>query len=167
MAQVKTQQKRVYAKERAKGASIRKAAAKAKISKNTGVALEQSAIVKSEMHAALDKIGCTAEKIAQTVHRNLDAQKCISANIVINQGKPGATAAEKDGMKPADAMTKDFVEVPDCMAQLKAAELAGKFRSDFVERVEHSGGIEFNYSDRLEAAKKRSVEALLARRGKA
>jgi len=124
---VKPQQKKVYAKERAKGASIRKAAEKAKINKNTGLALERSAIVKSEMHAALDKIGCTAEKIAQTVHRNLDAQKVISANIIAKSG---------DEMADAHSMTKDFVEVPDNMAQLKAAELAGKFRSDFVEKSE-------------------------------
>ena len=129
---VKPQQKKVYAKERAKGASIRKAAAKAKIDKNTGLALEKSSIVKSEMHAALDKIGCTAEKIAQTVHRNLDAQKVISANIIAKSG---------DEMADAHSMTKDFVEVPDNMAQLKAAELAGKFRSDFVEKVEHSGTV--------------------------
>ena len=162
---VKPQQKKVYAKERAKGASIRKAAEKAKINKNTGLALEQSAIVKSEMHAALDKIGCTAEKIATTVLESLDATKVISANVI--RGKPDSIADQKDGMKEADEYTKDFVDVPDYAVRCKAAELAGKFRSDFVERVEHSGGIEFNYSDRLEAAKKRSVEALLARRGKA
>jgi len=162
----KPREKKIYVRERAKGKTIRKAAKIAGISPTTGVTLEKrDPAFRSEMHAALDKIGCTAEKIATTVLESLDATKVISANVI--RGKPDSIADQKDGMKEADEYTKDFVDVPDYAVRCKAAELAGKFRSDFVERVEHSGGIEFNYSDRLEAAKKRSVEALLARRGKA
>lgn len=133
-----------YLKERIVNKKTQSAAAKAaKISRRTAIRAEQDPRVLSEMAQALDTAGGTKSKIAETVVRNLDAQKVISANIVINQGKRGATADEKDGMKPADVMTKDFVEVPDCMAQLKAAELAGKFRGDFVEKqeVKHSGNI--------------------------
>ena len=124
----KPREKKIYVRERAKGKTIRKAAKIAGISPTTGVTLEKrDPAFRSEMHAALDKIGCTAEKIAQTVHRNLDAQKVISANVIAKSG---------DEMADAHSMTKDFVEVPDNMAQLKAAELAGKFRSDFIERSE-------------------------------
>jgi hypothetical protein len=37
-------------------------------------------------------------------------------------------------MADAHSMTKDFVDVPDYQARIKAAELAGKFRGDFIER---------------------------------
>ena len=127
MAKAKEANKKIYIRERVKGASIRKAAKKAGIDKNTGIKVEKSEAFKSEMHLALDKVGCTSEKIATTVHRNLDAQKVISANIIAKSG---------EGMADANSMTKDFVEVPDSMAQLKAAELAGKYRGDFVEKSE-------------------------------
>lgn len=125
-----------YIKARAKGKSIRKAAKAAKVSTATAVRAEADPRIKSEMAVALEKAGATKDKIAQTVLEAMDATKVISANIVINQGKKGATANEQDGMKPADGMTKDFVDVPDYQARIKAAELAGKFRGDFVEKSE-------------------------------
>ena len=126
-----------YLKERAKGKSYRKAAIAAGVSKSTATRAERDPRIKSEMARALERVGCTSDKIAQVVHRNLDASKVISANII----KKGKEANDRDGMKDADENTKDFVEVPDGAVQLKATELAGKFRGDFVERkeIEHKG----------------------------
>lgn len=133
--------------------SIRKAAQEAGISDSTAFRAERDPRIKSEMAAALEKAGGTADKIAQVVVRNLNAQKVISANIISKSG---------EGMKDADSMTKDFIEVPDGAVQLKAAELAGKFRADFIERVQHSGSIDF--TDRLEQARKRAIDAVRNRK---
>lgn len=130
---------RKYITQRVKGNSTRKAAKEAGISHATAMRAEKDPRIKSAMAKALDKVGCTEKKIAQTVLEALDATKVISANIV----RKGATASERDGMKDADENTKDFVDVPDFQARIKAAELAGKFRGDFIEKqqVEHSGSV--------------------------
>ena len=127
-----------YIKERViKRKSIRKAAKAAGIGVATAARAEADPRIKSEMAKALDKAGATKDKIAEVVARNLDAQKVISANIVAKNG---------EGMADAHSMTKDFVEVPDGPTQLKAAELCGKFRGDFVERHEHELGPEAKHS---------------------
>ena len=120
----KSKQKK-YLTERAKGNTQSKSAKIAGISKRTAVRTEKDPIVRTRMQIAFEKNGGNADKIAVTVIRNLDAQKVISANVMAG-----------NDMKDAGSMTKDFIEVPDCMAQLKAAELAGKFCGDFVEKAE-------------------------------
>lgn len=116
-----------YLKARAKGDSTRKAAKKAGISHATAIRAEADPKIRTAMAKALDRAGATDDKIAEVVVRNLDAQKVISANIISKYG---------DGMADAHSTTKDFIEVPDGPTQLKAAELAGKFRGDFIERSE-------------------------------
>lgn len=123
-----------YITERAKGKSTRKAAKAAGISHATAMRAEKDPHIKTAMTLALERAGCTEDKIAEVITRNLDAQKVISANIIRNKNSP--ISDDQDGMKDADENTKDFVEVPDGPTQLKAAELAGKFRQDFVERTE-------------------------------
>lgn len=124
-----------YLKERVvKRKSIRKAAKSAGISVATAARAEKDPAIQNAMARALEKAGATEDKIAEVVARNLDAQKVISANIIAKGG---------EGMADAHGMTKDFIEVPDGAVQLKAAELAGKFRGDFIEKkqVEHVGGV--------------------------
>jgi len=149
-----------YLKERGKGKSIRKAAKAAGVPLRTAARAEGDPKLKSEMAQALEKVGATKEKIALTVLEAMDATKVISANVV--RGRSDSLADEKDGMADAHSMTKDFVDVPDFQARIKAAELAGKFRGDFTEKVEHSGEINHNvnFTDRLETARKRASEAL-------
>lgn len=149
----KVKEKR-YLKERViNKKSIRKAAEASGVNERTAFRAEADPRIKSAMAKALERAGATEDKIAQVVARNLDAQKVISANIINKSG---------EGMKDADSMTKDFIEVPDGTVQLKAAELAGKFRSDFIERVQHSGSIDF--TDRLEQARKRATDAVRNRK---
>lgn len=123
-----------YLKARAKGENKTQAAKKARIGRTTAWRAEKDPRVRSEMAAALEKAGVTKEKIAKTVLAALDANKVISANVIAKSG---------DGMADANSMTKDFVEVEDHPTRLKASELAGKFRGDFIERqeVEHSGSV--------------------------
>lgn len=125
---------KAYLKERAKGKSIRKAAAAAGVAKATAFRAEADPRIRSEMAIALEKAGATKEKIAATILAAMDANKVISANVIAKSG---------DGMADANSMTKDFVEVEDHPTRLKASELAGKFRGDFIERqeVEHSGSV--------------------------
>jgi hypothetical protein len=120
----KSKQK-VYLKERVKGNSIRKAAAAANVSRKTAERAEKDPEIKSAMRRALDKVGADDKKIARTVFEGLDATKVISANIINQAG---------DGHADANSMTKDFIDVPDYQSRIKAAELAGKFRGDFIER---------------------------------
>jgi len=107
--------------------SIKLAAKKARISPRTAVRIEADPRVKSEMYKALEAVGATSERIAAAVLESLAATKVISANIVSQSG---------DGMADATIMTKDFIDIPDYAVRCKAAELAGKFRGDFVERSE-------------------------------
>lgn len=148
-----------YLRERVvKRKSVRKAAKAAGVSIPTAFRAERDPKIKSAMAAALDKVGATEEKIARTIANALDANKVISANLIAKDG---------EGMADAHSMTKDFVEVEDHPTRLKASELAGKFRGDFIERVELGDPGEFaGLTERLEAARSRSLEAMRARRGK-
>ena len=108
----KVKQKK-YITERAKGKSIRKACAAAGVPLQTAVRAEKDPAIKSAMARALERAGATEDKIAQVVFRNLEAKKILP---------PGEDGKSK--------------KVDDGQVQLKAAELAGKFRGDFVERSE-------------------------------
>ncbi|HQT90621.1 MAG TPA: hypothetical protein PL001_01175 [Candidatus Kryptobacter bacterium] len=108
----KSKQK-TYLKQRAKGDSTRKAAKIAGISHATAIRAEADPRLRTSMAIALDKAGATDIKIASVVFRNLDAKRVLP---------PGEDGKSK--------------KVDDGQVQLKAAELAGKFRGDFVERAE-------------------------------
>lgn len=123
---------KTYLTRRVKGDSTRKAAKAAKISHATAIRAEKDPRIKSAMARALEKVGCTERHIAQVVYEGTKADKVISANIIAKSG---------EGMADAHSMTKDFIEVPDHPSRIKAAELAGKFRGDFTEKVEHSGQV--------------------------
>jgi len=62
--------------------------------------------------------GLTLGKIIGVVNDGTEANKVISAMVINKKG---------DGMKQANSMTKDFIEVPDHPTRLKAAEIAAKW----------------------------------------
>lgn len=66
--------------------------------------------VKRAIQEILEEQGMTDEKLADVAVKGLDAQKVISAVIIAPKG---------EGMKDANSMTKDFIEVPDYDAQHK------------------------------------------------
>jgi hypothetical protein len=132
----KVKQKR-YIKERAKGKSIRKAAKAADVPFATAARAESDPAIKSAMTRALESVGCTDKKIATTVLEALDANKTVSA------------VSGKD----AGAGSVDFVDVPDFPSRLKAAELAGKFRGDFVEKHQVDQNVTVSVIDYSKAIK--------------
>lgn len=73
--------------------------------------------------------GLTDGKIFNKVIEQMDAMKPISCNVYIKKDHPTSQA---DGeMAPANGCTKDFVDVPDNQAQLKAVEIAAKLKGMF------------------------------------
>jgi len=57
----------------------------------------------------------------------LNATKCISAMVIAPNG---------EGMKDANSMTKDFVEVPDYPTRLRANDSISKLKGHLIERSE-------------------------------
>jgi hypothetical protein len=58
----------------------------------------------------------------------LDATKVISANMIAPNG---------EGMKGANSVTKDFIEVPDYAVQLKANDSISKLKGYVVDKSQH------------------------------
>lgn len=61
----------------------------------------------------LKKAGISTEKVYSTLADELEANKVISCNVIASDG---------EGMKDANSMTKDFVDVPDWQARDKALD---------------------------------------------
>jgi len=77
------------------------------------------------MQKALEEQNITEFRLARKIDQGLDATKLISAIVVAPDG---------EGMKEADSMTKDFIEVPDYFARHKYLETALTLRGDFLEK---------------------------------
>lgn len=63
---------------------------------------------------AMEKAGITRAKVYQKVCEGLDATKVISSNVIAQDG---------EGMKDANSMTKDFIEVPDFKERRESAKI--------------------------------------------
>lgn len=106
--------------------------AKAKIEKD----------METPMARALRMVGATDEKVAKRLNDALFAKrtvfytkKSIARKLDEETGKmkiigSGAITAEK--------------EVEDHHAAMKAVELVGKFKGQFLQKIEHSGGVEID-----------------------
>jgi hypothetical protein len=84
----------------------------------------------------MDKHNVTDDRLLKKLSAGLDAQKVISANVVIKK-------SDGDEMKPADGMTKDFIEVDDWQAQHKFWKDAMELRGHFPKKaqIEHTGEV--------------------------
>ncbi len=80
--------------------------------------------IKECFKAILDK-AVPDDTLADKYVQLLESQKVISANVIAQSG---------EGMADAHAMTKDFIEVPDCMAQLNTANSIAKLKGYMVEK---------------------------------
>ena len=70
------------------------------------------------------------EKVPDDFHSNvyregMEANKVISANVIAPNG---------EGMKDANSMTKDFIEVPDHPTRIKAADSVSKLKGLVVDK---------------------------------
>ena len=74
--------------------------------------------VKNPTILFLEAQGLSLGEVVETVKEATKANKVISAMVVNKKG---------DGMKDANSMTKDFIEIPDHPTRLKAAEMAAKW----------------------------------------
>ncbi len=107
--------------------------------------------METPMARALRMVGATDEKVAQRLNDALFAKrtvfytkKSIARKLDDETGKmkiigSGAITSEK--------------EVDDHQAAMKAVELVGKFKGQFLQKIEHSGGIDIdNPADNLSTA---------------
>jgi DNA-binding CsgD family transcriptional regulator len=99
----------------------------------------------SSFKALLDKV-ISDDRLSEKYSQLLESKKCISAMVIAPNG---------EGMKDANSMTKDFVEVDDCAVQLKAADSISKLKGHLVEKVDVNHNIDKNLFD---AARKAFME---------
>ena len=90
--------------------------------------LEKSA--KVCMSDAFEQVGITDTYLAKHAQEGMNATKIISATIIAKSG---------DGLKDADSMSKDFIEVPDWQARHRYYETVCKMSDRVKDKVEHSG----------------------------
>lgn len=101
---------------------------------NSGKARKE-VLQKPTIIEVMEKQGITDERVMQVLDDGLKADKVISATIIAGNG---------EGMKDADSMSKDFIEVPDHPTRHKffdsACKLKSLYPSEKVE-VEHTGQV--------------------------
>jgi len=91
----------------------------------------------------MDKVNVTDTKLIQKLAEGLDSTKVISANII---------APSKDGMKDADSMTKDFIDVPDFATRHKYLETGLKLRGHLREKLDVNVNVDL--ADRIAQARR-------------
>jgi DNA-binding CsgD family transcriptional regulator len=80
--------------------------------------------VRSEFQKLLDNAIPDSE-LSVKYKELLNSKKCISAMVIAPNG---------EGMKDANSMTRDFVEVDDCAVQLKAADSISKLKGHLSDK---------------------------------
>lgn len=83
--------------------------------------------VESEREKAIRESGLNRLEVYQTARAGLTANKVISANVIANDG---------EGMKDANSMTKDFIDVPDMRERRESAKLCLQIFGDIKEGAE-------------------------------
>jgi len=96
--------------------------------------------VKEAITEIMDRQGITDDRLVEVLGQGLGATKVISAMVI--KGDPSSIADEKDGMKEADSMTKDFIEVDDYMARHKYLETGLKLRGHLQSKVDVNVAVE-------------------------
>lgn len=117
----------------AEGKTLRQAAIEAGLSPKTAPA--QVNAILNEPETAKDLKALLDEVIPDSVlsakyQELLNSKKVISAMIISYDG---------EGMKDANSMTKDFIEVDDYAVQLRTADSISKLKGYLVDRNEHTG----------------------------
>ena len=90
--------------------------------------------IQESIQAIMERKGLTDERLTEVLERGLESTKVISAMII--RGKPDSIADEKDGMKDANSMTKDFVEVPDYATQHKYLDTGLKLKGHLRDKLD-------------------------------
>ncbi len=82
--------------------------------------------IKKAIQKILEEQGMTDEKLAEVAVRGLDATKVISAMVIAPSG---------EGMKEANGITKDFIEVPDHDARHKFLVTGLKLKGHLKDKM--------------------------------
>jgi phage terminase small subunit len=92
----------------------------------------------------MDKHDLTDDRLLRKLSAGIDAQKIISANVIIK-------TENGDEMKEADSMTKDFIEVDDWGAQYRfwkeAANMRGLIPKDKLDITVRRGADDLSDED--------------------
>ena len=75
----------------------------------------------------MDQHGLTDDRLIEVLEDGLNAKKVISCNVIAPSG---------NGMKDADSMTKDFVDVEDHAVRYRYLEAALKLKGHLRERID-------------------------------
>lgn len=112
-------------------------------------------LVKVGMADAFERAGLTDKAIVSHAIEGLNANKVISCNVIAPNG---------EGMKEANSMTKDFVDVPDWQARHKYFEtilkLTDKLRENATPLIDQSAHFHFtkvNDETLIDEARKRGL----------
>lgn len=117
-------------KARAEGKSLQEAGEIAGMSAKSAQQQACMELKKPEVAEAFSDLlnrACPDSFLADTYKEGMTATKVISAMVV---------AIDGEGMKDANSMTKDFVDVPDYPTRIKAADSVSKLKGYMVERKE-------------------------------
>ena len=82
------------------------------------IASENLTKLRNPVKQLMEARGLSLGKLLNVLDEGLEANKVISAMVVSNNGK---------GMKQANSMTRDFIDVPDHATRHKFLETAGKW----------------------------------------
>lgn len=96
-------------------------------------------IVQEVIEMIMDRKGLSDGDLLDTMAEGVKANKVISANIYIKQDPNNPESPAVD-MKPADGVTKDFIEVPDWDARHKFVKLGLELRRRLDRIVDPSLG---------------------------
>lgn len=93
--------------------------------------------VKIGILEVLEQAGLTDKRLAAFLEEVMAATKVVG---YIHQYKKGDNG-KIERIGPDEAISNEFIEVPDFYIRIKAAELALKMRGHLKEKIEHSGEI--------------------------
>lgn len=88
--------------------------------------------VKPTIKDLMDKRGLTDDKLLETLEEGLSATKVISAIVI--KGKEEDPADERDGMKDAHSLTRDFVDVEDYPTRHRYMETGLKLKGYLMKQ---------------------------------
>ncbi|MEW6417616.1 MAG: hypothetical protein AB1480_05790 [Nitrospirota bacterium] len=110
---------------------------------NSGKA-RRDALQKPTIQEAMEANGLTDQCFLNVLKDGLSSHKVISANVILmgKNGEPG------EGMKDANSMTKDFIEVPDYTVRHKYLETGLKLKGYLRDKVDIEHSIE-THEERL------------------
>lgn len=125
---------RKFIKGLMEGLSAAEAMRQAGYAESTAVAkqAEKLAKVGETIQDLMEKRGLTDDRLLETLEEGLVATKVISAIVI--KGKDGDPADERDGMKDAHSLTRDFVDVEDYPTRHRYMETGLKLKGYLMKQ---------------------------------